>query len=641
MELERYSFRLRESNETNAMLDLMHQNDQFKDDAYVGSFWYDPKRDELFGVYSVLAADVPWTSCSLFKQKIKTGRKLHKDIWQKEFHKGRDRRFRGDHTLIPRGRVFQLEDGSFKIMVGNWIDQYPQVVDQIKFEFQLPENAEIVKDVHWDIGHGFTDEFLGEKYVVEKIIKKGNKYQVTSEDGKKNLGTYDTEEEAKRRLQQVHYFKDKDKKVNEDVDDSGTKVEEMSYEQYEDLLENSYDGDGPYGLFYVNCGKNIIAIDNLDGDFLTKYFNTIEEAKRWLRRNENDYYDESLTEADKADTKYYIQTHSKDRLGNKRRSYRTTYAPSKAAAKRKFNSFYGTVDYVLTKEEALDMFGEDNFKRLWNIKDVDESLNEARYVPDPVSYELIVEFKADCDEQEELAKLIDNLGIGKPYYVGDMGDLMFDIEWEEEPSDDSFNYDYGDYSGTYEQWGYRDAADDLDIIKKKHPAVIYAETVEGYDDRKTFTREIVKEDFIKTESDPLSVHSMESILSELGYDGIVTFRDGKIEADWTTLDQLRRDVLDEYEIDLGEIIDESFIQVGPVKPLKEGLSLGDCIKSSYEHFVMDLGETPSVDDLIWDIDNNYSKQFEFDLNDMDSYNRIWEYIQHFVAVNDMEVREDY
>lgn len=49
----------------------------------------------------------------------------------------------------------------------------------------------------------------------EKIIKKGNKWQVTSEDGKKNLGTYDTEEDAKKRLQQVHFFKNKGKKVNE------------------------------------------------------------------------------------------------------------------------------------------------------------------------------------------------------------------------------------------------------------------------------------------------------------------------------------------------------------------------------------------------------------------------------------------
>lgn len=38
------------------------------------------------------------------------------------------------------------------------------------------------------------------------IKKKGNKYQVTSESGK-NLGEYDSLEEAKKRLKQVEYFK--------------------------------------------------------------------------------------------------------------------------------------------------------------------------------------------------------------------------------------------------------------------------------------------------------------------------------------------------------------------------------------------------------------------------------------------------
>lgn len=40
----------------------------------------------------------------------------------------------------------------------------------------------------------------------EKIVKKGSKWQVQSEKGK-NLGTYNTKKEAKKRLQQVHYFK--------------------------------------------------------------------------------------------------------------------------------------------------------------------------------------------------------------------------------------------------------------------------------------------------------------------------------------------------------------------------------------------------------------------------------------------------
>ena len=47
----------------------------------------------------------------------------------------------------------------------------------------------------------------------EKIVKKGSKWQVQSEKGR-NMGTYDTKEEAEKRLQQVHYFK----YANEDLD---------------------------------------------------------------------------------------------------------------------------------------------------------------------------------------------------------------------------------------------------------------------------------------------------------------------------------------------------------------------------------------------------------------------------------------
>ena len=41
----------------------------------------------------------------------------------------------------------------------------------------------------------------------EKILHKNNKWVVTDHTGKKNLGTYDTKEEADKRLKQVEYFK--------------------------------------------------------------------------------------------------------------------------------------------------------------------------------------------------------------------------------------------------------------------------------------------------------------------------------------------------------------------------------------------------------------------------------------------------
>lgn len=237
--LDTKNFKLRESDEVNAMLDLMQNNDQFKDDPYVGSFWYDPDKDELFGIYSVLADREKFYKSKLFNQKVRTGTKLHKDIWRKEQFKKKDRRFNGDHTLVPRGRVFQLEDGSFKVMVGDWIDEYPQVKDEVLFEFQLPEDTEFVKDEHWNIGRGFSDEFLGEEYIVEKIIKKSDGYYVTSEDGEKNLGgPYKKKEDAEKRLGQVEFFKNKDKKkVNKSITEDFPWEDEDSFFTREDLDE--------------------------------------------------------------------------------------------------------------------------------------------------------------------------------------------------------------------------------------------------------------------------------------------------------------------------------------------------------------------------------------------------------------------
>lgn len=43
--------------------------------------------------------------------------------------------------------------------------------------------------------------------VIAKVVKKGSQFCVVSKDGNKNLGCYDTEQEAKKRLQQVEFFK--------------------------------------------------------------------------------------------------------------------------------------------------------------------------------------------------------------------------------------------------------------------------------------------------------------------------------------------------------------------------------------------------------------------------------------------------
>ena len=146
-------------NETRAAIDVMRDNEQYQDDPEVGIFWYDPKNNELFGVTKALVSDVGWYHSNQWNSDVRTDKRLHKNIWQKGYFKGKDKRFFGDHTLVPRGRVFEFKGEGLKVFVGDWIDEYPQAKELIIDEFNLPNNVEFVKDIHWCTGHGWSDEF--------------------------------------------------------------------------------------------------------------------------------------------------------------------------------------------------------------------------------------------------------------------------------------------------------------------------------------------------------------------------------------------------------------------------------------------------------------------------------------------------
>ena len=131
------------SEDINALKELMAENIQYQDDEEVGIFWYDPENDELFGVRSADVNDVPFYKSNLFNGKeVKTCRQLHYKVWEKEYYRGKDKRFQGDYTLVPRGRVFFIKDEGFVVVVGNWIDKYPQAKPLILFEFNLPKDTE-------------------------------------------------------------------------------------------------------------------------------------------------------------------------------------------------------------------------------------------------------------------------------------------------------------------------------------------------------------------------------------------------------------------------------------------------------------------------------------------------------------------
>ena len=143
---------------THAAMDFMRDSEDYQDDPEVGIFWYDPDSKELFGVTKVLISDTGWYHSNQWDVDVKTDRHLHKNVWQKGFHRGKDKRFFGDHTMVPRGRVFEFRDG-LKVFTGDWIDEYPEAKELIIDEFNLPEDTEFVKDIHWDLGHGWSDEF--------------------------------------------------------------------------------------------------------------------------------------------------------------------------------------------------------------------------------------------------------------------------------------------------------------------------------------------------------------------------------------------------------------------------------------------------------------------------------------------------
>lgn len=142
------------------LIKTMSESFSKQDDPMVGSFWYDPIKKELYGVSSTLAEDVPFYKSNQFNDEVKTGRQLHEKIWQKEFYRKKDNRFSGDYTQKPRGRVFEFKDKGFVVFTGEWINKYPEVKKLVIEEFQLPKDkTEFRIDSHWDLGHGWSQEF--------------------------------------------------------------------------------------------------------------------------------------------------------------------------------------------------------------------------------------------------------------------------------------------------------------------------------------------------------------------------------------------------------------------------------------------------------------------------------------------------
>lgn len=126
--------------EHNDFINIMSEGLHNKDPK-VGIFWYNPQKNELFGVVNLSLGDEEY-------RRLK-----YKEKQENTFP------YIGAYENKPRGRVF-YKDNKFLITVGSWINENEnyKIIDLVEKEFDLTnEDTEIVEDSHWDIGSGWEN----------------------------------------------------------------------------------------------------------------------------------------------------------------------------------------------------------------------------------------------------------------------------------------------------------------------------------------------------------------------------------------------------------------------------------------------------------------------------------------------------
>ena len=149
------------------LMETMRENGRSLDNPQVGMFWYNPQRNRLVGVYSAYASELSFNA-----KGRKTMQVLHHKVWpdvrEDAIANGsNDKIWREeDYTQVPRGRIFQIEvPGSdaeyFEILVGSWINEYPQAADLIIKRFNLElSDFQFIHSEHWDVGRGTSELFI-------------------------------------------------------------------------------------------------------------------------------------------------------------------------------------------------------------------------------------------------------------------------------------------------------------------------------------------------------------------------------------------------------------------------------------------------------------------------------------------------
>lgn len=152
--LESYS-----SQDEESVMSQMAANRGKDGEPKVGIFWYNRATNQLFGVVSHRVSD--YTKANASDGRI-TCSEMHEDVWKKEYRiqryqHGGQGPFIGAYQDKPRGRVFyHLDDGTYEVAVGKWIEEYPQAYELILNEFNLPpEKTKAKYAIHWDIGQSW------------------------------------------------------------------------------------------------------------------------------------------------------------------------------------------------------------------------------------------------------------------------------------------------------------------------------------------------------------------------------------------------------------------------------------------------------------------------------------------------------
>ena len=135
----------------NDMMDFMKSN-RGRAVPSVGSFFVNPKNKHIFLIDKVDYDKAPQFGKSSGPGTQRTTERRHPDIWRDNYQEG-------DYQHTPRGRVFYDDSGDyFTIMTGKWIEDYPNVLDEVKDKFNLNGlDVRYSYSSHWDLGEGDFD----------------------------------------------------------------------------------------------------------------------------------------------------------------------------------------------------------------------------------------------------------------------------------------------------------------------------------------------------------------------------------------------------------------------------------------------------------------------------------------------------